>query len=255
MKLIINEKELVQQALTEGYIHQKTSKTITCLIKHYYSLGMNRLEVREEIEFFMENHYPHFNSVKWQDTLDRWVKTIEKQHHSLLEITEVVITNKELEHIKSLNSLVHEKLTFVYLVYGKIFNKMNGNDSYWVNTPRSDIFKDAKITANNVKQGLLVNDLMTLGVIEPTLNTKKLSKRVLFAEDQDTAGIIVRDFRNYIYLYLEWRGDKIMSCCSCGILLRQTSNRKKYCSECSKAKQKEWQRNSMKKIRERVFVK
>lgn len=255
MKLIINEKELVQQALTEGFIHQKVSKTLISLIKHYYSLGMNRLEARDAIELFMQNHYPHFNSVKWQDTLDRWVKTIEKQDHSLLEIKEVVITAKELEYIRGLNSLVHEKLAFVYLVYGKIFNKMNGNDSYWVNTPRSDIFKDAKVTANSVKQGLLVNDLMTLGMIEPTLNTKKLSKRVLFANDQDAAGIIVRDFRNYIYLYLEWRGDKIMSCSTCGILLRQTSNRKKYCSECSRIKQKEWQRNSMKKVREHTFVK
>ncbi|MFD3258790.1 hypothetical protein ACE3MQ_09290 [Paenibacillus lentus] len=255
MKLIINEKELVHKALTEGFIHQKTSKTITCLIKYYYSLGMNRQQAREAIEQFMHEHYPHFNSVKWQDTLDRWVKSIEKQEHSLLEIKEVVITRKELEYIRSLNSLVHEKLAFVYLLYSKIFNRMNGNDSYWVNTPRSDIFKDAKVTANSVKQGLLVNDLITIGAIEPTLNTKKLSKRVLFANDQDDAGITVRDFRNFIYFYLEWRGEKIMSCSSCGLLLRQTSNRKKYCGECSKAKQKEWQRKSMKKRREHELVK
>lgn len=254
MKLIINEKELVDKALTEGYIHQKISKTVTCVIKHYYSLGMNRQQVREAIELFMQKHYPHFNAVKWQDTLDRWVRSIEKQDHSLLEIKEIAITHKELEYIRSLDSLVHEKLAFVYLVYGKIFNQMNSNDSYWVNTPRSDIFKDAKVAAGSVKQGLLINDLITLGAIEPTLNTKKLSKRVLFANDRDGAAITVRDFRNYIYLYLEWRGEKVINCSSCGILLRQTSNRKKYCSECSKDKQKEWQRNSMKKMREHLFV-
>ena len=67
-------------------------------------------------------------------------------------------------------------------------------------------------------------------------------------------------FRNYIR---EFRGfkynDKIIHCTQCGIPIKQTSNRRKYCSSCWKDKEKEdnrrYARESMRRIRQRRNVK
>jgi predicted amidophosphoribosyltransferase len=47
-----------------------------------------------------------------------------------------------------------------------------------------------------------------------------------------------------------WRGDDIGRCEDCGKRIKITNNRGKYCNECWKERQKEWQRESMKKIRQ-----
>ncbi len=67
-------------------------------------------------------------------------------------------------------------------------------------------------------------------------------------------------FKNYIR---EFRGfkynDKIIHCIQCGIPIKQTSNRRKYCSSCWKDKEKEdnrrYARESMRRIRQRRNVK
>ena len=60
-------------------------------------------------------------------------------------------------------------------------------------------------------------------------------------------------FRNYIR---ELRGfkynDKIIHCIQCGVLIKQTSNRRKYCSSCWKKHRNEYQKLLMREIRKSV---
>jgi hypothetical protein len=247
MKLVINEKEIVRNALDEGYIHNKPSITIICLIKHFFGIGMDKKQVRESIESFMKDNYKKFNSVKWADKLDRWVNSHEKKTHDLLEIKDISITDKELEFIKQLENKEYERLAFTYLVYSKIFNIKNNNDSYYVNAPRSEVFKDAKVSAITMKQRLIINDLMSLGVLEQSKRDDRTNKRVCFTDNSGNIKISVSDFRNFVYEYSKWCGESIVNCELCNVLVRQSSNRKKYCDACWKEKEREiWRENKRK---------
>lgn len=250
MRITINEREIINSALNEGVIDNKTSKTIFPLIKHYLDIGFSKKEVFIEIDSFLSKNYKNYKKDKWEDVLIGWINSQSKKDCTILEIKEISITKSEIEFIHKLNNKVFEKLAFVYLVYSKIYNIKNKTDLYWVNSSRRDIFEDAKITASVQKQCYMVNDLIALGVIENSYSNTKGSKRVCFASDSDEVVLTITDFRNYVYEYLKWCGEEYIECDSCSILTSLTSNNKKYCQPCWKEKQKEWQRESMRKLRE-----
>ncbi|ALS22290.1 hypothetical protein [Paenibacillus naphthalenovorans] len=242
MNLILNEKEAAYKALNEGYIDKKPTNTIKILIKYYYNMGMNKEQVRNSIEEFMKNNYKRFNSVKWNDLLDKLVKKEEKLEHKLLEIDYVNITINELKTIQNINNLNLEKLAFVLLVYSKIYNQMNGNNSNWVNASRKDIFDDSKINTSTHQQRLMINDLINLGLIEKSKRKNSTNRKVCFADENSEVEIKLDDFRDFVYQYLKWKGEKIGNCEKCNRPIKPSGKNHKMCRECWKDRREQQNR-------------
>ena len=69
-------------------------------------------------------------------------------------------------------------------------------------------------------------------------------------EDGETE-LIIDDFRELGLQWLKHIGDStICNCSDCNKLFKKKSNKQKVCNVCAKEKQKQWQRDSMKKLRE-----
>jgi hypothetical protein len=242
MKLVLNEKELVRKSLEEGYIDKKPTNTIKILIKHYFLSGMDKHQVRTSIDVFLRDNLVKYNPVKWDDILTKLIKKAEKDTQQLIIVENVHITNTELNIIKNINNIDLEKLAFTYLVYSKIYNGMNGNEADWVNADRSEIFKDAKITASTQKQRLMVNDLIELGLIESSKRRNCSNKKVLFVDHTGEPELEITDFRETGFIYMKWKGENIGECDCCKILFKVNGKNHKMCKACWKDRQKEIKR-------------
>ena len=64
--IVLNEKELLNKSLNEGYIDQKKpSKTLGLLIRHYLLNELDKESIYNKIDEFMTNNYDGYNKNKW----------------------------------------------------------------------------------------------------------------------------------------------------------------------------------------------
>jgi len=236
MKLILNEKEMLDKSIEEGYIDEnKPSNTIRTLVKHYFSKGMSKAQVIDTVDRFFLINYPNYNSIKWQKSIINMANYIyRKKDYTIFDIKEVKITENELNTIKDINNIKLEKIAFTLLVYAKIYNQMNEKDDNWVNEEHKYIFSDAKVVVNVKEQGKLIHNLRELGLVGSSMAVNSTNIKVNFADKDNNVVLVISDFRNFVYEYLRWKGEKINRCEKCKILFIATNNKNKYCSTCGK---------------------
>jgi len=252
MKLILNEKVLLNKSLNEGYINDKPSITIRLLAKHFFKIGQDKIQVIDSINNFLEKNLKKYNITKWKDIIRRIVKqVIDSEDFITINIDRVLIYKEELEIIKNINNLKLEKLAFVLLVYSKIYNQINKNKSNWVNSNLKDIFSDTKMVISRKEKSLMINKLKLIGLIDTSIIVNCTNIKILFAKDKGNIAIELINFNDFIYEYLDYKGYKIDICegKDCCRLFVVKNNHHKFCRDCWKEKQKEWQRESMKKLR------
>jgi hypothetical protein len=241
---------MAEKAIKEGYIDlKKPTNTIAVLIKYYYNKGMDKVQIREEIDLFMKKNYTDFNAASWQKTLDNMVKTYAKDKYKLIDIDSVNITKGELDTIRTVNNVKLEKLLFVYMVYAKVLNKINDKNNNWVNKDTNLMFKTMKLTETGKQQKLIVKDLCDKGYLQVPVKVNGTSLRVNFINEQSEIVYVLKDFDNIDLAYAQLIGENIGSCEKCGALIKQTTSNKKYCSECSKEVDREKARDRMRNIR------
>lgn len=249
MKIITNEKEIVRQALEEKIIHKKPSVTVSTLVKYYYGIGMDKIQIKKEIQHFLSQNYPYFNIVKWQKMIDNFVNKYANSESKLITVENIKITKNELNIISGVNNLKQEKILFVLLVYAKIHNQLNKNNNNWTNSEDKDIFSDAKLTVKIKDQRLTLHKLFQTGLISFAKKVNSTNICVNFIDEDSEEVIVLNDFRNFIYEYLKWKGEKIGYCSECGDRFRITSNRKEYCNTCWNKINKEQIKIRVKKYR------
>ena len=141
MKIILNEKVLLNKSLNDGYVDDKPSITIKLLAKHFFKIGQDKEQVIDSIDNFMSNNYKKYNFMNWKNTIENIVKQVSNlSDYEFFYIINILVYEDELEIINSINNLRLEKLAFVLLVYSKIYNQMNKNKANWVNSSLKDIF-------------------------------------------------------------------------------------------------------------------
>lgn len=253
MNIILKEKEMALKSLETGYIDsKKPTDTIKILIKYFYSNGMDKSQIRDEIENFMKKYYLDFNSATWQNTLDNMVKTFSKDKFGLIDIDSIFITHNEWNKILSINNIKLEKLLFVLLVYAKILNKINPQNNSWINKECNILFKTAKLTETGKQQRLILKQLGDMEYIQIPKMVNGISVRINFVDEESEVLFELKgneNINNMLLGYYKLKGENIKICerDSCINLVRVTTGNKKYCQECAKEKQKEWEKQSKNK--------
>lgn len=253
MKLILNEKQMLEDSLDNGYIDKdKPSNTMRILVKHYFSIGMNKPQIIDMVDKFFALNFLSYNSVKWQKAIENMINFIHrKKDFTLLDIRKIEITENELDTIVQLNNIKFEKLAFVLLVYTKIYNQMNGKDENWVNEEHKYIFSDAKIPIMVKEQGKMLYDLKELGLVGFSSMITSTNIKVNFVDVDSPVVLVISDFRNFVYNYLRFKGENIISCAECGILFPLFGKRQKYCKGCYKKINEADAKNRMKIYRDK----
>jgi hypothetical protein len=99
-----------------------------------------------------------------------------------------------------------------------------------------------------------LKQLMNLGYLEYAKKVNNKSVRVTYIDNEIKAEDIVinlEDFRDCVLAYLKWKGENIINCEGCNRLIYSTATNKKYCKDCAKEMQLQWQRESWQKNKDK----
>ena len=125
---------------------------------------------------------------------------------------------------------------FILLVYAKITNKLNNNESYWLNQSITNIMKEAKVSNGQKKTDILYN-LKQTSAITNTIKVNGKGIKVNYAYEDSEEGLVIEDFDGVIYQWLKYKGERWKRCSECGkwIKLPCPNSNIKYCKECAKS--------------------
>jgi hypothetical protein len=256
MRIILNEKKYAENALQNGEVDKYPTTTLRVIIKYLFRKNMSEEQIYGLIDDFIKKHLKDYNDVSRQKKIDDLISQVRNDESNLLEIEQINITEKELDIIRNLNEIKLEKLAFVLLVYSKIYNIKNNNNTYWINSSTRDIFSDCKIAIVKKKQELLIHELINLGLVEISHIVDNTSIKIRFADENSSVGIVITDFRDFVYYYLKWRGEKIGECDECDRLFKANRNIHKYCKDCAKnIEKKNWKHRKRKQRKSEIVTK
>lgn len=249
IKIILNEKNYVIDILNQNKLDKKPTFDLRMLAKYYYheeNLTPNKIYLK--LVEIMENKYNNFALAKWQPTLLNIAKNAKK--YPLVQIEYIPITENELLTISSIESKPMKRLAFTLLCLAKYRNLVNPKNNDWENYKFKDVFKMANIQASKKEQGFMIHDLRNLGLIKMNKIVDNLSINICYIDKENSKEMLrINDFRNLGYEYLLYCGENYIRCDICNVLFKKRGTTDKYCCNCKKDKQLEWQRESMKKIR------
>lgn len=245
MALILNEVNRAKDIIDNGEIGNKPSSTLFLLAKYYRKhLGYNQKDTINELNNFMKAHYPNYNYVLWENIIENISRNSLK--YELRQINNIGITQKELDTIKLLNNIDHEKLVFTMLCYAKVYNTSNLNNNGWVNCSIPELFKVARVSVkykndkmymlNAIKNNLLIKikGENECDIKQPLISFSRKNDnkniKLNFIEDSVDYVLIIDDFRELGYEYLLYLGENYSRCENCGVLFKQNKkNTYKYC--------------------------
>jgi hypothetical protein len=253
LKVVLNEQELIDQSLLNKTFDENNYGTILrVLAKHYFSIGMDQQQVKDTLVSHIRVRVKQYIHKEWNNRIDYAVKSVKKYGYELVDIREVIITMSELTTLKSINDNDLEKIAFVYLIYGKIFNQIKKTNDNWVNIKIKEVLVDAKINKgykSTREQQRALRILNELGILRSSRKVDNTSERVCFIDEASEPVIKISDFRDYVLEYLKWKGENVGSCESCFKLIQVQSNRKKYCNICWKDKWKQYNAEKQREYR------
>ena len=248
--VIHNEQIVVDKVLNDKVLIVSMSSTIDILIKYYYlkNRDIDKLELLYTIfNNLKECNIDSFNPNKCEELIttriDRFYKTVRKfgdENIKLNIVDKVVITKAEVAFINSYEDKKVQNILFIMLVYAKITNKLNNNDSYWINQSLTNITKEAKLN-RSIKKTEIFHTLYLDQAISAGNKVGKVSIKVNYAYEDSEEEIVITDFDGCVHYWLQYKGEKWKRCEECGKWIKQgkKAHQLKYCKECGKIKENE----------------
>ena len=224
---------------------------ITLIAKYYFSDELNAEQlsniVKEKIlEFDLDNYQEYKYHIKILNTCeDLSDYSIDR---TFKEIEYIPIYEKELKSISAVPTDKQKKLMFTFFAVERYMD-CDG----WINKKTSkdilEVFKLANVTLTSDKRNELLHELYINDYISFGKKVNNLNIRVKL-DDFGEIVYKIKEFNNLGNQYIGNFKSEYKQCKKCGKIIRITGTNNQYCKKCIKEKQLEWQRKSMKKIRE-----
>lgn len=231
MNLILDEKQYAEKIIRDGLgkIHPK--EVLYILAKYYRSCGQSNNKIQESLNAFMVKNYKNYNPVDWSETIEKDVKKTKKR--TLTQIEYIPITKNELKTIQEIKGSDLQVLAFTLLCIAKYNNFIYSENNDWVCQDLKDIFKLAQLKQTGDSQKLMINDLKTLGLVKLSKKIDNTNICLLYVDNDSEIILKITDTRAVGYEYLKYKGEKIISCLDCGLLMKVKTDLKR-CPECNR---------------------
>jgi hypothetical protein len=242
MSLIFDEYTYAVNLLKNGFQDYLRGTQLLVLAKYFFYLGQSKKVVRENILNFTLTYDPYFNDVLNGHRIDKAIKNATKK--SLRFSQDVLVTENEIEKIKSLKNNKIERILFVLLVIARKSN-MDRNaekENYYVNSKFSTILSLSRVYLKKDEREDVRNNLNNSGILE-IQEPNDISTRTgidgyqLFYADKNSGScILVTDLNDIVSFYPQF-------CERCGKIIERKSNRQKLCPDCWETREKEIKKN------------
>lgn len=255
-EIILNEKKLAEEILSEKHFINKPSQDIHILAKYFTSLGKSEEDIYTMLCNIVCEYLQLENACRWEKFIQYQIKYAQK--YKLVEIDNIPVTKKEIKVIQSLDGKRLEKLAFTLLVIAKYYNTINDKNNNWTNKDFKAIFSLANISVTKAKQCMLINELKERNLIELSKKINNLNMKLLYvdkSQKQEDIAVFIDNMVNIGNQYImKVKNDgSLKRCANCNTIIRINKNRK-YCTKCSeeikKAMQREWIKEKRKKAKE-----
>lgn len=238
MIIILNEKEYVDGVLSDKNMEPSKACLFLSIYARYlyHEKNLRKAGIRKELNLFMENNYPHYNPVDWAANFEKYANKAGK--YPLCKCPGVWITAGELKTITEIHDKVLERLAFTLLCLAKFSNFRNPNNNNWVNYTNGEIYSIACINTTAFEKDIKFNKLKELELIEYAKKVNSLNIQVLYIDEDSEKKLFISDFRKLGYEWRLYKGEKYIRCATCGILVKNTNGKRKYCKDCAENQNK-----------------
>ncbi len=241
--IIFNEEEYSKKILYSKKYNTKKNqgRERSALVRYLSSLDYTTEEIKKELY-----KIPIFGGdyLSTSDIDKIYDKIIAKANDFMfIKDIEVKITQKEMEIILEQEEENDRNLLFVYLVYYKWASKVSHlrfyskkNDVIMVIENDNDLWKIANLYKLRIKDRFKICSKFISNGLYKQDNFKKYNYFYLPFIDNDSEVVLtISNFDNIVgelYMYL-FPSDYIR-CKECDVVIKKTTNNKKYCSDCAK---------------------
>lgn len=232
MNIIMNEREYAESAIERCTFGPKPVVTLMNVAKYYRAVGCAPREIRNRLEKFILKCDAGANKNTWSDIVEWCIKNSKAK---LVEVEGIHITKEELDVCNGLQKSQLRRLMFTLICLAKFSNIINTNNHGWVNRKDKDIFSLANVVTSVRRQSLMMNELMTMGLIRFSKKVDNINICVCCLYPDGESAAFITDMRNLGYQYQGLCGEPTLECENCGIVVPKKSNCQKYCNQCSPA--------------------
>lgn len=285
---VFNEQANIEAMMAHSYVDPDVPcRTIKKLARYcYYVLKLDNKDSYTFIHQYMQSHCKDYTEVGFYKSIQGCIRDAHKSRWK--QIDQVIITQHELDIIRSLNDDRQEKIAFILLADAKYDNAYKDQMLNLSYLSMSDIYKMARVTMPIRDRAIFLNFLYKNGLVDLNLNPTSINKKLNYISADDSQPGIVLSENNYkelAFTYMNYKYGGYKECKGCGVLIKikgntqyckscapryekldvktivcldcgkqvvtiGNSNRKIRCDACQHAKQLEYQRNAMNKKRQ-----
>lgn len=254
-KFVFDGLSYAKSVIDDHNIDEKNANEHMMLLAKYnfYVEKMDDTENYHSIVSYMSTYWPSFMEADHQQKIEDFVKNAHK--YGFKSIDSIKITRKELDFIASLDNIRLEKIAFVLLCIAKYECYYHDEPKYWICWPLNAISKLARVHVTRDENRKLFRELVLAGAIESNSSGVNLYEHVLFVSDGKDDETVLElsevDYKELAYTYLYYKNgfSGYIHCEKCGRLVKQKSNRQKFCDECAGESEQENTRNRVRRYR------
>lgn len=244
MNFLFNEQSAIENMIKMKVIDtDNIFVTIKDLARYNYFINnMDKDDNYQNILKYLQKNGQNINEENVYSIIDSCVQKAKK--YPFKQVSEVDITNSELQFIKNLNDIKQEKIAFVLLASAKYYDAVRGTQKNTAYMRNSDICKLARITIPVKDRDVFMQFAYDKGVLLRHSRAASIEKTVGFISCNENDNIVLRlkenDFKDLAYTYLAYKTPhKFRRCVACNCWMKKDSKDRRLCKECSVREAKE----------------
>jgi hypothetical protein len=256
-----NEEQDAENIIKNGFPNGIDYIGMYVVAKYFRKmLGYGAIRLERELIYFCIKQDSNFNPVIEADIIRKWVNSA--MNYGLRKIESVLITQKEIDFLKTIELNKDRKILFITLILSKAIHNASTrkksskghSENYYI---RNNNFLDI-IKLSGVRNMTEIN-LADLFHKYPALFTVYYPEKQLIKinyADNTANGLIIDKLDKLLDYYELFFGETIaknshrkFNCERCGRELEKANNSQKYCKECSKIIKNTRQKELMRKRR------
>ena len=238
-EFVFNERAEHELLIKSHSVSRENVKSYIFMLAKYnfYIEKMDDNANYNAIVDYLKKFWSMFSGPDWHEYIEKSIKACKKYDYKLID--SIKITRKELEYIKSFNDIQLEKLLFIMLCIAKYDHFYSNSEDFWLNRSNSFIFNHARVHVRVKERLELLRKLYLVGAFDMSYKTGSANKKILYASKSDDEDVVLEltenDYKELAYTYLFYKNgfSGYVHCEKCGRLVKQKSNRQKFCNECS----------------------